>query len=117
MITRGKYFFYGITALLLCSAVIFFTKWESHSGKVFIHAEPVKTSYGWGYNIYAGKRMYIKQEFIPAIQGYHGFASAADAMSVANLVITKISSNQPPTVTIPELDSLGVISDTVSHSL
>ncbi len=78
-------------------------------GKIFLHAEPVQTVYGWGYNVLADQRIYIKQEFIPGVSGKQGFKSADDAMLVGNLVIKKISSNQPPIVTARDLDSLGIV--------
>lgn len=78
-------------------------------GKIFLHAEAVQTVYGWGYNVLADQRIYIKQEFIPGVSGKQGFKSADDAMLVGNLVIKKISSNQPPIVTARDLDSLGIV--------
>ena len=55
------------------------------------------------------QRIYIKQEFMPGIPGKQGFKSADDALLVGNLVIKKISSNQPPIITTRELDSLGIV--------
>ncbi|HTB25673.1 MAG TPA: DUF4907 domain-containing protein [Puia sp.] len=78
-------------------------------GKVFLHAEAVQTVYGWGYNVLADKRIYIKQEFMPAVPGKQGFKSADDALLVGNLVIKKISNNLPPTITGGDLDSLGIV--------
>ena len=78
-------------------------------GKIFLHAEAVQTVYGWGYNVLADNRIYIKQEFMPAVPGKQGFKSADDALLVGNLVIKKISNNQPPTITVRDLDSLGIV--------
>ena len=55
------------------------------------------------------ERIYIKQEFMPGIPGKQGFKSADDALLVGNLVIKKISSNQPPIITTRDLDSLGIV--------
>jgi hypothetical protein len=111
MTIRNQFNLIGITALLVCIAVIFFTRQKSHEGKIFLHAVPVQTGSGWGYNIMADERVFIKQEYIPAVPGKEGFKSADDALLVANLVIHKISTNQLPTITTRELDSLGVLNN------
>jgi hypothetical protein len=124
MTIKRTYSLIGITALLVCFAVIFFSRQKSYEGKVFLHAEAVQTVYGWGYNIYTSKpdengageeKIYIKQEFIPAVPGKKGFKSADEALLVGNLVIKKISSGLPPTITIRDLDSLGLIKNEPSH--
>ncbi|MBI5217954.1 MAG: DUF4907 domain-containing protein [Bacteroidia bacterium] len=64
---------------------------------------------GWGYDIYIYKGLYVHQPHIPAINGNRGFNSEADARKVAELVVNKIRKNSmPPSVSINELDSLGV---------
>jgi hypothetical protein len=71
--------------------------------------------YGWGYNIIAEKKVYIKQEYMPAVSGKRGFKSANDAMMVGNLVVEKITKSEMPTITIHELDSMGLYQDTLKH--
>src|SRR5450432_1369399 len=66
MTTSKKYLIITVTALL-CTAVIFFNRHKSHFGQTFVHAVPVQTAYVWGYNVLAGEKIYIQQEFIPAI--------------------------------------------------
>jgi hypothetical protein len=109
MTIRNTYSLIGITALLIGLAVIFFSRQNSHEGKIFLQAVPVQTDSGWGYQILAGDRVYIKQEYIPGLPGRQGFKSSADAMRVGSLVVKKITSNQLPTITEKELDSLGII--------
>jgi hypothetical protein len=109
MTTRNKYNLIGITALLISIAVIFFIRQKNHEGKVFLHAQPIQSSYGWGYNILAGEKVFISQEYIPGIPGKKGFKSADDALRVGNLVIKRISSNQMPMITQRDLDSLGLM--------
>jgi Domain of unknown function (DUF4907) len=109
MTIRNKYNLIGIAALLICFAVIFFIRQKSHEEKIFLHAEPVQTGYGWGYNILANEKIYIKQEYMPGISGKHGFKTAGDALLVGNLVIHRISSNQMPMITQRDLDSLGLL--------
>jgi Domain of unknown function (DUF4907) len=107
MTIRNKYSLIGITALLVCFAVIFFSRQKTEK-KIFVHAQAVQTVYGWGYNILADEKIYIKQEFIPGIPGKLGFKSADDALKVGNLVVKKISSNQPHSISAGEIDSLGI---------
>jgi hypothetical protein len=109
MTIRNKYSLIGITALLVCFAVIFFNRHKMREGKIFLHAEAVQTVYGWGYNVLADDKIYIKQEFMPAVSGKQGFKSADDALLVGNLIVKKISSNLPPTITARDLDSLGIV--------
>jgi|SRR5450432_3469657 Domain of unknown function (DUF4907) len=115
MTIRKIYSLIAIAALLICFAVIFFSRHKDQDQKVFIYAEPVQTVYGWGYNIIADGKVYIKQEYKPAVPGKQGFKSAAEAMLVGNLVVKKITENQLPTITIRELDSMGLYKDPVVH--
>jgi hypothetical protein len=109
MTIRRTYSLIAIAALLLSIAVIFFSQYAGRKNKVFIYAEPVQTVYGWGYNIIADGKIHIKQEYMPAVPGKQGFLSPVDAMMVGNLVVKKISANQMPTISIGELDSMGLI--------
>jgi len=109
MTIRNKFSLIGITALLVCIAVIFFTRNKNGNQKIFLHAVPVQTVYGWGYNIMANERLYIKQEFIPSVPGKQGFSSSDDALAVANLVIQRISTGREATITERDLDSLGIL--------
>ncbi|MBA3899261.1 MAG: DUF4907 domain-containing protein [Bacteroidetes bacterium] len=64
---------------------------------------------GWGYKIYAGQKVVIDQTHIPAISGVVAFYDKEQAEKTGKLVIAKIQSGIfPPTISITELDSLGV---------
>jgi hypothetical protein len=106
------------TALLTGIAVIFFSRNRSHNGKIFVYAVPLKTESGWGYKIYQGTedlkdtttdKVYIKQDFIPGLPGNRTFATASDALRVANYVIWKITSGREHSINSRELDSLGIV--------
>ena len=114
MTIRKTYSLIAIAALLVCFAVIFFIRFRDRD-KIFIYAEPVQTVYGWGYNIIAGGKIHIKQEYMPAVPGKHGFKSAADAMMVGNLVVKKITGNKMPSISLHELDSMGLYRDSLMH--
>ena len=64
----------------------------------------------FGYNILMYGSILVHQPSRPGLPGNEGFATEADAMKVAELVISKIRNNEmPPTVTIGELRELGVL--------
>jgi hypothetical protein len=66
----------------------------------------------YGYNIKTNGRILIHQPNIPALPGHEGFKTEEFAITVAELVISKIrQSNFPPSVSVYELDSLGVLVD------
>ncbi len=106
--TTKKYLILFITALLICSAVIFFIQHE-HAGKVFLKAVPVKTASGWGYNIMADDKIYIHQDYIPAVAGKEGFKTQEDALLVGKRVVEKISRNELPAITQKDLEELGIL--------
>jgi hypothetical protein len=65
---------------------------------------------GWGYEIYILDSLYIHQKNIPAVQGNKGFKSEKDALIAGKFVVYKIKNKIiPPTVSVRELDSLGVL--------
>ena len=65
---------------------------------------------GWGYDIYADGVLYIHQPHIPAVPGNKGFQSAQKAETAGNFAVYKIRNNiMPPSVSVKELDSLGVL--------
>ncbi|NOQ72652.1 MAG: DUF4907 domain-containing protein [Crocinitomix sp.] len=64
----------------------------------------------WGYRIMNGDALFINQPHIPAAQGNSGFSSKEKAITAGNFMIYKLEAGiVPPTVSIAELDSLGVL--------
>ncbi len=64
---------------------------------------------GFGYDILRNGVPYIHQPNIPAVAGNTGFSSVQHAKETAKFVVYKIQHHMlPPTVSIQELDSLGV---------
>lgn len=65
---------------------------------------------GWGYQILKDGKLIIDQEQIPAIQGNQYFKSEEDALKTGELALKKIKGQIfPPTISIRELDSLGIL--------
>lgn len=68
------------------------------------------TGSGWGYQILRDGKLIIDQQQIPAIQGNQSFSTEEDAHKTGELALKKIKGqNFPPTISIQELDSLGVL--------
>ena len=63
---------------------------------------------GFGYLIQLNGQVIIKQVIIPAISKKVSFKTGEDALKTARLVAQKIKSKKIPTVTLHELDSLGI---------
>jgi hypothetical protein len=60
----------------------------------------------WGYDILADRKTYIRQEFIPALEGNQPFRSKKDALKVGRAVLQKIKNRQSPTLTADEVRKL-----------
>lgn len=64
---------------------------------------------GWGYDLYVGEKRTIHQPIIPAVAGNDAFATEEDAKKVGELAVYKMKSTGSfPTITLHELDSLGI---------
>lgn len=61
---------------------------------------------GWGYDIFAGNRLFIHQEHIPGIEGKKGFMNKEQAKNAANLVLRKLEQNVAPTLTTFEVNGI-----------
>ena len=73
--------------------------------------EVTSSEVGYGYVIFKSGKAFIKQPYIPAIQGTKGFESKDDAAKVAELMIYKLEKDiLPPSVSLDELDSLNISS-------
>jgi len=74
--------------------------------------EVISVEGGWGYDIYKDGKIYVHHNGVPAISGNSAFETEEKAMRAANFVVNKIIMGViPPSVTIEELDSLGVLSE------
>jgi len=107
MTIKRNFLIIVIAALLICFAVIFFN-YKQHEGKIHLVSVPMKTSYGWGYKIMADDRIYIQQDYIPAISGKKGFRTEVEAEKVGNLVVQRIATNQQPIITLADLNELQI---------
>jgi hypothetical protein len=64
----------------------------------------------FGYDILLYGRPFVHQPNIPGLPGNEGFATKERAQTVAEFVVKKIRNNEmPPTVTIEDLNTMGVL--------
>ncbi len=100
------YILFGFSLILF--VVTRFT--NNHKGMVQLTSTMIHSdSLGWGYEIYAGKKLVIHQAIIPLVQGKKGFVSEEQAQTVANLIIKKMVVHKGlPSLSISELDSCGI---------
>lgn len=91
-------------------AVLFFVykKFIYRPPRVQVRVVTFQSPLGWGYNITVNDSVFIHQDFVPAIQGKKGFATQSDAAKTGNLVLNKLKSKQPPSISLRELDSLHI---------
>lgn len=72
--------------------------------------KPVSEYKGYGYNILINEALTVHQPHKPGVPGMMGFKSVADAKKAGDFIAYKIRNNiMPPTVSMQELDSLGVL--------
>lgn len=71
---------------------------------------------GYGYSIFLNEKEYIRQLYIPAIEGKYPFATEHQARETAIYVISKLKNQEGPSISKEELVKLKVI-DTAFHPL
>jgi hypothetical protein len=64
------------------------------------------SSDAWGYEILIDKKVYIHQEYIPALEGRQPFKSKRDALKVGRAVMLKIKNEKSPTLSKEEVLTL-----------
>ena len=104
-----------ISAFVLVAIVIFIfvRNRNKQSDQVYVEAKSVHGPLGWGYNILTDGKIYIHQEFIPAVPGKQGFKTEEDALKVGRKVISKISQQELPSITVADLKEMGIVYDSV----
>jgi len=81
-------------------------------GPRHFRVSPIKpdSATDWGYRILEDTIPVIEQRFIPGVQGTVGFETKDQALKTGALVVSKLNKGiWPPTITMQELDSLGIV--------
>jgi len=82
---------------------------KSKISKSIYDVRVVENSLGWGYEIWKEGAMVINQTHIPAVQGLRAFDSQIQAEKAAEIIKLKLDQGVfPPTISIIELQSIGV---------
>lgn len=64
---------------------------------------------GWAYSILINDKEYVRQLFIPAIEGKVPFASDNQAEETGWYVVSKLKNNASPSLTKKELITLNIL--------
>ena len=92
----------------------YYSQLKTEQKYVFIQVKAIETTTGWGYEISANGKPYIRQLIIPAVIGQKSFSTKEDAILVGNKVVEKMKmGEQLPTITITELKQMGVLKDSI----
>ncbi|HEX4373019.1 MAG TPA: DUF4907 domain-containing protein [Puia sp.] len=92
---------------------IYFFEYKKKSDYVFVQVRATQNANGWGYEILTDGKVYIKQDFIPAVPGRHSFETKEQALQVGNKVLDKIEHKQLPVITPVELKEMNINVDSV----
>ena len=74
-----------------------------------IIAQTFPSGNGWGYDVLVNGKLFIKQSFIPAIEGNESFAKKEDALKVATLVVTRLKQKEIPVIKLEDLRDIGIL--------
>jgi hypothetical protein len=71
---------------------------------------------GWAYSIFINDKEYVRQLFIPAIEGKVPFASDSQAEKTGWYVVSKLKDNASPSLTKKELITLNILPSGEDHT-
>ena len=122
MKSRFMYFNFLTVQLLLFLHLLLHQKFkpDEQVASTIYFQQPIRNTYTikvipvrektFGYEIYQGTKLLIRQENIPGFSGMKGFRRKSDAEKVAKLVKEKLSKGiMPPTVERAEMEKLKVL--------
>ena len=87
-----------LITFLLGTIIFVFCKKEGN-----LKLKSIKVNSGWGYTISNNDKIIIKQTIVPVVSRCESFHTENEALSVGQLVMNKLDSNLPPTVTKKDL--------------
>ena len=81
---------------------------DPHDGMLKVESVPLHTASGWGYEILVDHKVFIYQEYIPAVAGKKAFLTEEDAMKTAAVAIKKLVKGKMPSITKDDLLALKI---------
>ena len=102
-----KNIFLGMAAVAFVAAC--HSSPTSKTDQHLISSMSYPVSNGWAYRILIDKKVFIQQEFMPAVSGTRAFPSKESADAIALLVVEKIKRNEKPVVSPEDLVKAGAV--------
>jgi hypothetical protein len=108
--TKKKYILIAASLLVLIAVIGFSARLgeRNHKNMLKVESATFEVAGGWGYNVLVDHKVFIHQQFMPAVQGYKVFRSKEDAEKIANFQIHKLMNKKVPAISVKDLDSLHI---------
>ncbi|QNK78689.1 DUF4907 domain-containing protein [Winogradskyella undariae] len=108
-ILNYKTVFLGITCLFVLFFYIQYLSSENtKEDETTFALQVIEQDSLWIYEVYEGNNLFIRQEYIPAVKGKQVFKSKEDAEKIGNLVMSKLSNNKMPVISIEDLNASAI---------
>lgn len=114
---KYRLFTFGGALLLLVLFIVYMHTWAPappspakphEADSLSVQVIAMRVDSGWGYQIWINHHPFIYQNQIPAIPGHQVFQNREEALRVGECVASKILRHQSPTITVAELQQLGI---------
>jgi uncharacterized lipoprotein NlpE involved in copper resistance len=86
-----------------------------HNGPEYI-VKTFRVDRGWAYSIFINDKEYVRQLYIPAIEGKVPFASDSQAEKTGWYVVSKLKNNASPSLSKKELVTLNILPSGENHA-
>ncbi|HEY8659658.1 MAG TPA: DUF4907 domain-containing protein [Hanamia sp.] len=106
--TKKIYILIGVFFIVFIIGLSVNTNKKVDDKMLKVESTPIQTASGWGYNILVDHKIFIHQEYIPAIAGNKAFLNKEDAMKTAGLAISKLIKGKQPSITKEDLTALKI---------
>ncbi|WP_405396062.1 DUF4907 domain-containing protein [Maribacter sp. Asnod2-G09] len=107
MISTAKYWVFLVLFLALVLGYSIYNQAFINQEQTF-HSQVVDLNNGYGYQIMRGEKIVILQEYIPGFSGKQKFATEAQALKTADLVVTKLEEGKSPILLPADLAELNI---------
>ena len=73
-----------------------------------LKTETIAVGDGYGYQVWYGEDVLIRQENIPGLQGHVTIQNVNDALRVGDLIVYRLNHGKNPEITLKDLENLEV---------